>query len=271
MLSAPQIANTVSAARVERVGARSEVTGLKSHSPLRVLTPSNHGHAAWLFLSSLGGGFVGGDSVSLEISVGDGASCWLSSQASSKAYRASNSAFEVTASVEGSGTLFVWPDAVTCFAGASLKQTQRVSVSAQGSLMWVDVLTAGRVSQGERWAFTSFSNRLSIDVADQPWLRDAMLLSAEHGALAERLAGVEAIATVTMVGPAFGAWLGPMQAQISERRARDPVLLAASPRVGGLVMRATAPTLEALSSTFRALFREPIATRLGDDPFARKW
>ena len=67
MLSAPQIANTVSAARVERVGARSEVTGLKSHSPLRVLTPSNHGHAAWLFLSSLGGGFVGGDSVSLEI------------------------------------------------------------------------------------------------------------------------------------------------------------------------------------------------------------
>lgn len=96
---------------------RSAVTGLKSHSPLRVLTPSNHGHAAWLFLSSLGGGFVGAVSVALDIAFGDGATCWLSSQASSKAYRASNSTFEVSASVEGAGTLFVWPDAVTCFAG----------------------------------------------------------------------------------------------------------------------------------------------------------
>lgn len=271
MLSAPLLENRVSAARVERVGHRSEVTGLKSHSPLRVLTPSNHGHAAWLYVSSLGGGFVGADSVALDLAVGDGATCFLSSQASSKAYRASNSTFDVTASVEGSGTLVVWPDAVTCFAGASLRQTQRVSLSAKASVMWVDVLTAGRVSQGERWAFNRFANRLSIDVAGQPWLRESTLLSAEHGALSERMTGVEAVATVTVVGPAFGDLVESTQARIAERLARDPVLLTASPRPGGLVMRATAPSIESLTSALRALLQGPMALQLGDDPLARKW
>ena len=82
---------------VERVGERSEVTRVLSQSPLRVLTPRNHGDAAWLFLSSLGGGFVGGDALSLDVRVGDGACCWLSSQASSKAYRAPAWSLEIRA------------------------------------------------------------------------------------------------------------------------------------------------------------------------------
>lgn len=137
--------------------------------------------------------------------------------------------------------------------------------------MKVDVLSAGRVSRDERWAFTSYASRLSIDVAGQPWLRKSTFLSAQHGALTERMAGLEAVATITVVGPAFAWLLEPMQARIAERLALDPVLVAASPRDGGLVMRAAVPSIESLMAALRGLLQQPIAKQLGDDPFERKW
>src|SRR5687768_3060300 len=45
----------------ERVGNRTVVRTALAHSPLRLLTPRNHGHAAWVYTSSLGGGLVDGD------------------------------------------------------------------------------------------------------------------------------------------------------------------------------------------------------------------
>ncbi len=260
-----------SSVTVERVGRQSHVTCVLSSSPLRVLTPSNHGEAAWLFLSSLGGGFVGGDALALDVRVGDGATAWLSSQASSKAYRASDSTFELTARVEGNGVLMVWPDAVTCFADASLRQTQRVAMSAEASVLWVDVLSAGRVSQGERWAFESFASRLFIDVAEHPWLRESTLLAADQGSLHERMAGLEAVATVVVVGPSFHELTRRLEAHIAERPARASVLVSASAREGGMLVRLAAPSLEALNATLRELLREAVVERLGDDPFARKW
>lgn len=270
-LSTQPPAVRTSSVTVERVGEQSQVTRVLSQSPLRVLTPSNHGDAAWLFLSSLGGGFVGTDSLSLEMHVGDGATVWFSSQASSKAYRACDSTFELKARVEGNGVLLVWPDAVTCFADASLRQTQRVDLSAQASVLWVDVLSAGRVSQGERWAFKSFASRLFIDVAGQPWLRESTLLAADQGSLNERMAGLEAVATVVLVGPSLLELSRTLEARIAERPARAPVLVSASAREGGLLIRVAAASLEALTVTLRELLREAVVERLGDDPFARKW
>jgi urease accessory protein len=268
-LSAQAVAH--SAVTVERVGAKSAVTRLMSRSPLRLLNPSNHGDAAWVFLSSLGGGFVGGDSVALDVRVGSGATCWLSSQASSKAYRASNSRFEVSAALEGDAVLIAWPDPVTCFAGASLEQTQRLVMSEASSVIWVDVLSAGRISRGERWAFSRFASRLFIDVEQRPWLRESTLLSQEHGDLAERLVGIDAVATVTMRGPAFEPWVGPIISRIEQRSPREPALVAASQREGGLLIRATAPSVEEMTSVLHTLLRDPIAACLGDSPFERKW
>ncbi len=236
-----------------------------------MLTPGNHGHAAWLFLSSLGGGFVGADSLSLEIDVADAATCWLSSQASTKAYRASQSTFDMAARVEGSGSLYVWPDAVTCFAGASLKQSQRLSLNAQGSAMWVDIVSSGRVSRGERWAFEQFSSSLFVDVDGKPWLRESSVLSSLHGPLLERMAGLEAVATVVIVGPRHQALVERVAADIASRPAREAVLVAASAREGGIVIRVAAPALEPLNAALKLLLREAIAGALGDDPFSRKW
>ena len=54
----------------ERVGAQTVLRDAYAESPLRLLTPRNHGQAAWVYTSTLGGGFVDGDRVRLRISVG---------------------------------------------------------------------------------------------------------------------------------------------------------------------------------------------------------
>ena len=52
---------------VVRVDRRSVVRRAYATSPLRLLTPKNHGSAAWVYASSYGGGLVGGDDLRLTV------------------------------------------------------------------------------------------------------------------------------------------------------------------------------------------------------------
>src|SRR5882757_9593932 len=72
---------------VIRSGSRSVVSHAYATSPLRLLTPLNHGHAAWIYTSSFGGGLVNGDRIAMDIDVGRGAAAFISTQASTKIYR----------------------------------------------------------------------------------------------------------------------------------------------------------------------------------------
>src|SRR5687768_4572798 len=76
--------------RVVRAGGRSVVTRAYATSPLRLLTPANHGSAAWIYTSSYGGGFVDGDRVELDVEVAEGAAAFVSTQAATKVYRSPN-------------------------------------------------------------------------------------------------------------------------------------------------------------------------------------
>jgi urease accessory protein len=243
---------------IANVGGRSVVIGATPRSPLALLNPSNHGNAAWVYQSSHGGGFVRGDDVSLQVNVERDATLFLSSQASSKAYRAARSKLTLDAKVAGGAALVCWPDPVCCFAGASLVQRQNFTLDDGASLLAVDSYTAGRVARGERWAFERFESRVHVDLGAEPKLREAVLLSGQHGSLPARMAGAEAFATVVVCGPRLEAAaqaLGP----------------ASSRWPWGAVLRLAAPSVEALTSELRALLRPHVAALLGDDPCARKF
>src|SRR3954469_2075870 len=72
---------------VSRVSGQSAVVSCRSSSPLKILTPRSRGPSVWAYLSSFGGGVVGGDRVQIQITVNEGAHCFLSTQASTKIYR----------------------------------------------------------------------------------------------------------------------------------------------------------------------------------------
>src|SRR6266508_3728405 len=108
---------------VTRSGGRSLVHGAYATSPLRLLTPSNHGRAAWVYTSSYGGGLVDGDRIAIDVDVTSGATAFVSTQASTKVYRSPNGTTATLHGRVGPGALLVMaPDPVVCFADARYRQ-----------------------------------------------------------------------------------------------------------------------------------------------------
>lgn len=254
---------------VARWRDRSVVARARSVAPLRLLTPANPGRAAWVYQSSLGGGFVGRDAIALDVDVAPGAALFLTSQSSSKVYRRTASRAQLTARVAEGGVLIHWPDPIACFAGAGLTQHQHIALAGSAGALIVDAWTAGRVAHGERWAFDHLRLRTELTLDGAPLVDEAMRLDARHGALAARMAGTEACATIIIAGAAFAPTIAALTAAID---ARPPsARIAISPWPWGAVVRLAAATTESLHRTTHDLIGAPVRDALAADPFARKW
>jgi urease accessory protein len=273
----PDAAAASGVLHVVRQGLRSVVTRGFARSPLRLLTPSNHGDAAWVFTSTYGGGLVGGDAVRLNVDVGEGATALLQTQASTKVYRSPlgvSSALDAV--VGGGGRLLVLPDPTVCFAGASFDQIQQVSLRAGASVVLVDWMTSGRRASGERWAFDRYASRLTVAYDGQVVLGDALLLSPDAGPLAERMGRFDCVGLMALVGPDVRHHAAAAVEAIAriEARSRADLLTAAAPiGVGdgaGCVIRMAGVSVEAVGQAARAYLRF-VPGLLGDDPWARKW
>src|SRR5215813_6072237 len=195
-----------------RAGAGTAVERAYAESPLRFLTPRNHGSAAWAYVSTLGGGLVEGDRLSLEISVGPGAEAFVSSQGPTRVFRSvRGAATEMRAEVAEGGALVLVPDPTACFGGARYTQETEVRLSPGASLVLWDVLSAGR----DRWRFTRCQSRLRV----LPFLDERWLLDPAHGPLEERMGRFGAIGTLLLVGPLFAGLALAIRERIDARPA----------------------------------------------------
>ena len=242
-------------------GTGTAVETAYAESPLRFLTPRNHGSAAWAYTSTLGGGLVDGDRLQLEISVGPGARAFVSSQGPTRVFRSSRgAASETVARVETGGALVLVPDPSACFAGARYAQSTRVHLEAGSSLVLWEVLSAGR----ERWGFTRCESTLRV----LPYLDERWLLDPEQGPLEERMGRFGAIGTLLLVGPLFASLAQSIRERIDAAPVREgaPLVESVSPlRHGALVVRAAAPSVEQLVQRLRRHL-SALPSLLGDDP-----
>lgn len=273
--STPSLRGRAGEARLafERVGSRTVVRTALAHSPLRLLTPRNHGHAAWVYTSSLGGGLVDGDQLSVDLDVGPGASALLSSQGSTRVYRSPRGCLNTLSARVGEGALLALvPDPTTCFADARYTQRQDVRLAPGASLVVMDLLTAGRTAMGERWAFSHFASTLRVHHADRALLDERWLLDPAHGPLPARLGRFEALGTVLLVGPALAEARRALAAHVGGLpiTPRAGLVCSASP-LGSelLVLRAAATSAELLVRTARD-WLSFLPSLLGDDPWARR-
>jgi len=245
-----------------QAGTGTAVERAYAESPLRFLTPRNHGSAAWAYLSTLGGGLVDGDQLSLEISVGLSARAFVSSQGPTRVFRSiQGAASETRAEVAQGGALVLVPDPTACFAGARFSQETEVSLAPGASLVLWDVLSAGR----ERWGFTRCQSRLRV----LPFLDERWLLDPAHGPLEERMARFGAIGTLLLAGPLFASLAIGARERIDAGPALPgaPLVESASPlRDGALVIRAAATTVQMLIHRMRSHLAA-LPSLLGDDPW----
>lgn len=256
---------------VDRWRERSIVTRARSVAPLRLLTPTSRGLAAWVYQSSLGGGFVGHDTIALDVEVCPGARLFLTSQASSKVYRQALSRSRLDAVVRAGGVLVAWPDPIVCFATASFEQRQRFQLERGAGVIAVDAWTAGRLARGECWAFGRLMLRTEIEIDGAEVLADAVVVSPAHGALTARMADARAFATIAIAGePVVAA-----AHQIERDSAARPVVgyprISASAWPWGAVIRVAAVTTEQLVAAIHEVVGATVRGVLGADPFVRKW
>jgi urease accessory protein len=256
---------------VARSRDRSVVTRALSVAPLRLLAPMSRGHAAWVYQSSLGGGFVGADAIELDIDVAAGARLFLTSQASGKVYRRAVSRSRLDAVVHDGGVLVAWPDPIACFAGAAFEQRQRFRLSRGAGVIAVDAWTAGRVAHGEHWAFERLVLRTEIEIDGAPVLADGMVVSPAHGALSARMGDARAFATIAIAGDAFAAWAQTIGRGIAARPVTGQPRIAASVWPWGAVVRLAAATTEQLVAAIHDVIGGTVRNVLGADPFIRKW
>jgi len=253
---------------------KSVVSRALAMSPLRLLTPDNHGHAAWIYTSTYGGGLVDGDIISLHLRVAQKAAAFVSTQASTKVYRSPRgSDVEMRADIEPSGLLVVVPDPVVCFAASRYRQTQRLDVSEGAGLVLVDWVSSGRRASGERWEFDEYVSRTIVRHRDRLVLHDATALRSSDSNLATRIGRFDVLALVVIVGEALESETAAIVASINQQpivRRSDLLTSIAPLGDSGCVVRIAGRSVEQVGRHIRQLLGF-VPRLLGDDPWARKW
>ena len=201
-------------------GGVTRLTRVAHRAPMRLLPmqpPSvAAAGAAACALGSYGGGLLGGDVVDLHVRAERGAVLALTTQASTKIYKAKADGVptqqRLTAEVAAGALLVVAPDPLVPFAQSAYAGLQRYALEPGASLVAVDWVGSGRVSNGERWAHGSYSSRTELSwaaagggtaEASRPWLVEAVQLAGGRGSeLAFDLGETrrDAYATVVLVG-----------------------------------------------------------------------
>lgn len=266
-------------ARLEVAATAGVSTLLRSAatSPLRLLTPRPRGQCVWAYLSSFGGGMVAGDRTRIEIKVDAGASCFLSTQASTKIYRNPEQlpcSHHLTAQIEQDALLVLAPDPVQCFSQSTYEQQQSFELAAGACLVLVDWMSSGRAARGERWAFTRYLSHNQIVRNGELMLFDRMLLDAGHGVLNNRFrtGGFDCLATVVIVGARLEANAKAILECIAAQpiAPRAPLAISASPLREGVILRIAGANVERVGHEIQKHLGF-LHTFLSDDPWARKW
>jgi urease accessory protein len=243
-------------------------------SPLRLLTPANHGRAAWIYTSTYGGGLVDGDAMSLHVSVGSGASAFIATQASTKVYRSPRGTdVELHGRVGPAGLLVAVPDPVVSFAGSRYRQAQRFDLKEGSALVLVDWMSSGRRASGERWMFDEYVSRTVVRSGDRLLLHDAIALRSADGDLAARFGRFDVLALLVVVGTAVQREARALVATINERpigRRSDELVSAAPLGEAGCVVRVAGRSVEQVGGRIRQMLGF-VPALLGDDPWSRKW
>ena len=279
LLAAPGLVPGRGSLAVERVAGASAVTGARAAAPLKLLVPRPRGPAAWAYAATYGGGLVAGDTIDIDVSVGPGAAALVGTQASTKVYAGEGrpASQSLHARIAEGALLALLPDPVCPFADAVYHQHQRIDLAEGASLALIDMLTSGRAARGERWRFASYRSTTEVHLGGQLALRDALHLEDTPGSsIADRMDRFHALAAVLLLGPALAAPAAALLDRLSGRLSGAPAPLrarlytAASPVPGGALLRiAGEDPEEVVAFARRAL--APLAERLGEDPWSRKY
>ena len=153
---------------LERRDGRTRLAHARTRPPLivqRALYPDDAApDLAHVFLSNPTGGLFSGDRQEVRIEVGRGARAHVTTQSATKIYTMERGKAEqrVVLNVAAGGYLEYLPDPLIPFSNSSLEQDFCITVDSEGTSLWWDIITPGRVAMRESFQYRSVRNRLAV-------------------------------------------------------------------------------------------------------------
>ena len=183
-------------------GGRTRRESVAESGSYRIRFPNMSGAEAEAVIVNTAGGVAGGDTFSVAISVGEGASLAVTTAAAEKVYRALDreSRMDVRLKVAGGGALRWVPQETILFDAADLHRRIDVELADDAALVMAELVIFGRTAMNETMRGGAWTDQWRIR-------RDARLVFAEtvrlHGdigtLLAQPAAGGGAVALATMI------------------------------------------------------------------------
>lgn len=167
-------------------------------------------------LINLAGGLTGGDDVRVDVSIGEGASAGVTTQAAEKLYRSTGARCIVDNRLSvAAGAWAEWlPQETIFFDGANLKRSLRIDAAPSARLMAVEAVIFGRAAMGETVADGRFLDRVEVRLDGHLfWHESTRVEHAMADALAHPAMGAGTIASATLLLVAEDAtdWLAPLR------------------------------------------------------------
>lgn len=139
-----------------------------------------------IVFSNYGGGFVEGDQVLVDIDCGQDTTSIFSNQANTRIYKSEegkSSRQEIKGSVGASAFTVMLGDPVVPHTGSMFEQAASWSIGKDSVLLVIDWFEAGRLLNGERFDFHSFSSTLKVESDGIPLVWDQFRMDPLHSNL----------------------------------------------------------------------------------------
>lgn len=185
----PRIAEvgTTGKLRIEYTRRDSRTIIARSHctSPWHLFPPIylDDSGAAYTLLLNPSGGLVGGDHLTIDLAVRAKAHAIISTPSANRVYRSlsARAVQAINVTVEADGLLEWLPEPTIPFAGSRFRQAIHVRLAPGATVVWWDAMASGRIARGERWAFASLENDLTITTASGGSVKEHFRLDHDGG------------------------------------------------------------------------------------------
>lgn len=217
--------------------------------------------SAYTLLVNPSGGLVGGDHLSIDLSVGPKAHALISSPSANRVYRSlsEDAVQQVHMTVEPGGILEWVPEHTIPFAGSRFRQAIDVKLATGATLILWDAVASGRIARGERWKFATLENHIRITTALGAAVREHYVLAPDDKQGGVGLAeSWDYVGSLFVVGDAIDAttWasLDNTLAGILEQQSNQILGGVSQPAVPGLVVKLVAQNAPALMAALNELW-----------------
>jgi urease accessory protein len=245
-----------------RRGDRTVFGRTSCRTPWHLLPPIylDESGSAYTLLVNPSGGLVGGDHLSIDVSVGPRAHALISTPSANRIYRSlsQDAVQQVTITVLNDGVLEWLPEHTIPFAGSRFRQRIDVQMATGATLVLWDAVASGRIAHGERWRFTSLGNEIRITLPSHGTVQERYLIAP--GATGVGLADQwDYVGSFFIVGDGVAAaeWTaleGELADIIDRHDGRDMLGGVSQPAACGLVVKLVARTAPIMTQALAELW-----------------